>query len=114
MSQSLKNISNRNSTSLDNVCILISAAENESEIASDVPIPPLEVEVFCAEMPATSNEHLTAGTYGFKAEKTLLVDSESYEQQGEVNYEGKGYTIYRTYSRADGFTELHIGESIGS
>jgi hypothetical protein len=37
----------------------------------------------------------------------LVVDSDSYDQEKKVEYKNKKYTIYKTFQRNDGFTELN-------
>lgn len=91
----LKNIQNSNRFSLDNVCTVF---------VKDGP----ESELFCAELPATSNEFYRAAQLGIKPNAVLLVDSESYEGQDRARYNETVYSVFRHYSRSDGFTELYL------
>lgn len=37
----------------------------------------------------------------------IVVDSDSYDQEKFLMYEDQKYTIYKTFQRIDGFTELY-------
>jgi hypothetical protein len=100
------NIGNKDQISLDHFCNLL-----QSKIIGKDPIgQPIISEkpfmVFCSKLSITRAEHSTAGQLGFKPEMLLVVDSDSYDQEKHVEFEGKRYSIYKTFMRMDGFTEI--------
>ena len=105
----IKNISNKNNLSLDNVCYLIAKTITENSLHQQIESE-TESLAFCAELPVQSSEFFQAGQNSIKSSKVLIVDTESYLFQDLVRYEDKKYRIYRTYSRADGMTELYLEE----
>ena len=91
----LKNIQSSSRFSLDNICAVFVKGGTETEL-------------FCAELPATSNEFYKAAQLGIKPNAVLVVDSESYDGQDRVRYNDTVYSIFRYYPRSDGFTELYL------
>jgi predicted RNA-binding protein associated with RNAse of E/G family len=43
----------------------------------------------------------------------LVVDSDSYEKEKLLEYQGKKYGIYKSFMRQDGFTELYVEVNAG-
>jgi hypothetical protein len=60
----------------------------------------------------TRAEFNVAGQQGYKPEMMLVVDSDSYDQEKKVEYKNKKYSIYKTFQRIDGFTELYCEVNI--
>lgn len=106
-------ISEKNALRIDNVCklITISSAENDYGETTD---SETSLQIFCAELPVTSNEFFSANQSGFKAQKVLVVNSDEYTKQKLVDYESDRYSIYRYYQRPDGYTELYCAERVGN
>ena len=108
----LKNISDKNSISLDLVCYLQSATIVEDEIGNQTERP-VNRQVFCAELPLNSSEHFNAGLQEIKPEYLLAVDLEEYDNETTVLYQDIVYSIYRTYPRSDGLIELYCNKKAG-
>ena len=108
----LKNISSKNNLSLDNVCYLISETFTQDDIGQEIPTTQ-ELMRWCAELPITSNERSNAGLDGIKSELSLMVESEGYNDEVLLKYNGTKYAIYRTYPRSDGVTELYLAKKAG-
>lgn len=110
----LKNISNKDCLSLDNICYLLSYAEpTQDDRGNDTASEPIESLCFCAENSAYSSEFFQAGQQGIKAQKVLVIDSEGYSGQEKVKYSEVCYSIYRVYHRHDGLAELYLTQKIG-
>jgi hypothetical protein len=99
-------IGNPKNPSLDDVCNLLSITTTKDELGQ-----PIKVEkpfmVFCSKLSITRAEFNAAGMLGHKPEMMLIVDSDSFDQEKLLQYENTKYTIYKTFSRNDGFTELY-------
>lgn len=105
----IKNVSKRDCPTLENICYLISYdGAMQDNIGNPIRGNPTFEMCFCAEASAYSYDFFKAGEQGFKAETVLIVDSESYNNQLKVSYNDAEYTVYRTYPRPDGMTELHL------
>lgn len=102
-----KNISHSSSTSLDNICYVVSNRKTQDDIGNWI-TSDVKTMLYCAELPAHSSEFFSAGKIGIKPEAVLLVDSESYSQEERVLYNDTPHIIYRHYPRPDGFTELYL------
>ena len=99
--------------SLDNVCSLVTLTVTENDYG-ETTTTETKTDVFCAELPITSNEFFSAQQSGIKTQKCLVVNSDEYFEQMLVDYEEKRYNIYRIYPNADGYTELYCSERIGN
>lgn len=108
----LKNITDKNYLSLDNICYLVDTAITEDDIGNQIEAN-TETLCYCAEVPIARNEFYQAGQSGIKSEICLLVDTESYGNQTKVKYNDKTYAIYRTYPSANGMSELYLTEKAG-
>lgn len=109
----LKNIADKNSVSLDNVCYLLeSKIDTDDEGWQEETFT--ERECFCAEMPVASAEFYRAGHEGIKLEKVLVIDSENYDNETAVKYDDEVYSIVRIYISSNGFTELHLTLKVGN
>lgn len=107
------NVSESNSESLDQVCILHKAFTGETDEIGNPVRDTSGAEVFCAELSVGGLESDRAGKRGIKAEIELLIDSESYDGERKVIYNGVQYDIYRHYRRKDGLTELYLTQRSG-
>lgn len=99
-------IGNRTIVSLDDICYLLSITSTKDELGQ-----PIKTEkpfmVFCSKNSITRTEFNTAGQSGHKPDMMLIVDSDAYENERLLRYGNKKYSIYKTYMRTDGFTELY-------
>src|SRR5688572_2315809 len=99
-------IGNRNNVSLDDVCSLISITVIQDELGQFVRSEKPYL-VFCSKLSITRAEFSTAGMVGHKPEIMLVVDSDSYDDEKYVEYHNKKYSIYKSFQRVDGFTEIY-------
>lgn len=93
-------IQQHNKEHLNDICILI--GENGGKR-----------EVFCAEIPITSNEYFSCYQGGIEVKKCLVVNTEEYENEAIVEYSGEKLAVYRRYSRYDGKTEIYLEKKMG-
>lgn len=69
--------------------------------------------VFAIIGSVSASEFFQAGLQGFKPEYKMTVWQTEYSGQELVEYNGKTYSIYRSYRRADGRIELYVTEKKG-
>ena len=104
---SLKSSIGRNDLiSLDDVCNLLKETQTKDALGQPI-ISEKPFMVFCSRLSITRQEHHVAGQQGFKPDMMLVVDSDAYDQEKKVQYQNKKYTVYKTFQRVDGFTELY-------
>lgn len=99
-------IGNHQLISLDDVCNLLSITTTKDEIGQFIKSEKPYM-VFCSKMSITRAEFNSAGMLGHKPEIMLVVDSDAYDQEQLLEYQNKKYSIYKTFQRIDGFTELY-------
>ncbi|MGR6912498.1 hypothetical protein RCJ96_26665 [Bacillus sp. BSL6] len=100
-------IGNAKHISLDDVCFLISLIIIKDELNQDEIIGEIPRQIFCSKLSINRQEFLAGGQLGFKPQLFFLVDSDEYDDETSLKYENQKYTIYRTFPRSDGFTELY-------
>lgn len=111
--QHLKNsIGNNVHVSLDQVCELITINSTQDDLGQFLKIE-LSNTVFCSDLSITRAEFSNAGQLGLKPSKLLILDSESYDNEGIVKYQETKYSVYKTFMRNDGFTELYLEARAG-
>lgn len=101
------NIGNPKIISLDDACILLSLVTTDKDSLGQPITKEKPFLIFCSKLSITRAEHAAAGQLGHKPEIMLIVDSESYDNEKNLEYQGKRYSIYKTFMRVDGFTELY-------
>ncbi|PGZ44102.1 hypothetical protein COE56_30470 [Bacillus anthracis] len=101
------NIGDSKHISLDDVCFLISVKTIKDELDQEEAIKEIPRQVFCSKSSISRQEFLAGGQLGFKPQILLLVDSDEYDDETSLIYGNKKYSIYRTFPRVDGFTELY-------
>ena len=105
-------IGNPRNVSLDQVCELITIVSSQDDLGQFVKSE-LRTSVFCSELSITRAEFNLAGQLGLKPSKLLIVDSESYDNEQYIEYDKIKYSIYKTFMRIDGFTELYLEVKAG-
>lgn len=60
------------------------------------------------------DEHFAAGRAGYKRTMQFVVWRMEYDEEPELEYNGKRLTIYRTYEVDSDRIELYAGERIGN
>jgi SPP1 family predicted phage head-tail adaptor len=98
--------------SLDDVCTLLSVTSVPDPLGQPI-LTEYPNMVFCSKLSITRAEFNSAGNQGFSPDMMLIVDSDSYENEKYVEYYEKKYTIYKTFQRNDGFTELYCEVKTG-
>lgn len=69
--------------------------------------------VFCEKRPVAQTEFYQAGQAGIKPSRLLLVSVFDYSSQEKLMYNGKEYSVYRTYERPDDKVELYCEVQAG-
>ena len=100
-------IGNPNLVSLDDVCNLLSPVTTGKDDLGQPVMEDKAFMVFCSKLSITRAEHATAGQLGHKPEILLIVDSDAFDDEKNVEYQAKKYSIYKSFRRIDGFTELY-------
>lgn len=100
------NIGNNEHISLDDVCFLISVKSVDDELGQPI-YTDIERQVFCSRKSVSRAEFLAAGQLDLKPQIIIIVDSDEFDGEKSLKYENKKYSIYRTFMRSDGFTELY-------
>ncbi len=72
-----------------------------------------ETNVYAIVSSVTMSEFYQAGMQGFKPEYRMTIWMNEYHREEELVYDGKVYSIYRTYLREDGRIELYVTERKG-
>ena len=71
--------------------------------------------VFAEIEPTGRDEFAAAGQKGYKAINKFVIWANEYDDESEVEYNGKRLTIYRTYGpRKDDKIELYAAERVGN
>jgi hypothetical protein len=99
-------IGNRQAVSLDDVCYLLSITSEPDELGQAIKTEK-SFMVFCSKISITRAEFNAAGQLGHKPDMMLLIDSDAYDQEQYLKYHEKKYSIYKSYQRFDGFTEVY-------
>lgn len=100
------NIGNRSNVSLDDVCYLIQITTTKDDLGQDIK-EENEFMVFCSILSITKAEFATAGQLGHKPDVMFIIDSDTYGDEKYLRYGEKKYSIYKSYRRVDGFTEIY-------
>ena len=75
----------------------------------------IKTSIFAEIESSGRDEFVAAGQKGYKATKKFVVWANEYDEQPELEYNGKCLSIYRTYGpRNDDKIELYAAERIGN
>lgn len=91
---------------MDAVCKLISKAMTTDDLGYPIAVE-TEYETFCSVESVSRAEFFNAGKAGMTPEYKITVNAIEYDGQAEVEYDGKRYTIYRTYKTDEDMMELY-------
>jgi hypothetical protein len=100
-------LGNNEHISLDDVCFLISFITVEDDLGQPIEEQEIERQIFCSELSVSRAEFSAAGQHDRVPQCTLVVDSDEYDQELTVKHNKKKITVYRTFMRSDGLTELY-------
>lgn len=91
---------------MDAVCTLISKTMTTDEVGYPIATE-TKYDTFCEVDSISRAEFFGAGKAGLTPEYKFIVNAIEYDGQPEVEYEGKRYSIYRTYRTNEDMMELY-------
>jgi SPP1 family predicted phage head-tail adaptor len=100
------NIGDHKNISLDDVCNLLSITTTTDTLGQAIETTKPYM-AFCSKFSITRAEFSTAGQLGFKPDLMLVIDADAYGNEKLLEYQGKTYSIYKTFQRVDGFIEVY-------
>lgn len=103
---------NAKNISLDDVCHLVSTKIITDDNFQKIPVP-FEEEMFCSVLSINQFEFKNAQAAGNRPSRTFVFNYDDYNNEQKILYEGKMYTVYRTFVRSDGYIECHCEEKMG-
>ena len=76
---------------------------------------PERTEVFCRVESVTRSEFFAGGRNGLNPEFKFIIFGGDYRGETELEYKGKGYSVYRTYHQpGTDYMELYVERKGGS
>lgn len=95
------------------VCQLIKVNTTFDEIGQSI-AEEEPFKVFCEAGAITRSEWNAAGLQGIKPSIMLIVNAFEYNEELDVEYRGKRYSVYRTYTEMESNkTELYLQLKVG-
>lgn len=99
------------------VCHLIKVNITFDEIGQPV-YEEIKQKRFCDVGSISRAEWDVAGQHGFRPSTMIIVNSFEYNDELDVEFRGKRYSVYRTYSKAESnkvelYLELKVGDDNG-
>ncbi|MGL4523531.1 MAG: phage head closure protein [Bacilli bacterium] len=82
------------------VLALLSSEYAQDDIGQQVEVI-TEKNVFCHKRSIPQREFFEAGRTGIKASAIFVINTLDYADEMKVAYNGKTYTIYRTYEKGE-------------
>lgn len=73
-----------------------------------------ETEVFCQVDSVTQSEFFEGGRNGLNPEYRIIVFSGDYNDETEIEFKNKIYSVYRIYLGRDDMLELYVERKGGS
>jgi SPP1 family predicted phage head-tail adaptor len=99
-------LGNNEHISLDDVCFLLIITSTKDELGQNIEsVTP--VMAYCAKLGISRAEFSAAGNLGHKPLLLLVIDSDEYDNEIRLEYNRTIYTIYKSFMRKDGLTELY-------
>lgn len=99
---------------MDSTVYLISKTYKEDELGQRIPEKENRIEVFVRIESVNRTEFYKAGQSGLKPEFVFVTNKINYSGEQELEYEGKRYDIYRTYSPPDSDDiEIYVHKKVG-
>ena len=80
----------------DHELVLIRIEAGENDLGDPITIR-TEMPILCDVMSVGRSEHYQAAAHGLKPEIVFVVSRWDYDGEKEVEFEGKKYTVLRTY-----------------
>jgi len=100
------------SLSLDDVCTLVMITQMRGTRAERVETR-TKREVYCTRKHINQSEFFKAHQEGLRSDLCLVINSDEYEGEQEVEYNNRLYAVYRFYERDDDMAELYCSERVG-
>lgn len=72
-----------------------------------------EKEVYARVESVSASEFFDGGQNGLKPEYRFLVNAWEYSDEPDIKYNGKVYSVYRTYRRSLDLMELYTERKVG-
>lgn len=69
--------------------------------------------VYCSAVSVSQSEFFKGGEQGLKPAHKFIMFRYDYNDEDEVEYNGKRYMVYRTYSDESDNIELYVTEKVG-
>ena len=95
------------------VISLVKIEYTQDDIGQQIPKETLR-EVFCEVTSITRAEWYEAGRSGMKPDYRFIVNQFDYEDEPEVEYLGKRYSVYRTYIGKNDDIDLYVERKAGT
>ena len=98
---------------MDDTIFLLSTTYEKNKYGQDIP-QNTRRQVFCDRQSVSRNEFFNAGRNGLNPQYVFTVFKSEYEGETICEYNGKTYSIYRTYETDDDYIELYVERKGGS
>lgn len=98
---------------MDDTIFLLSTTYEKNKYGQDIP-QNTRRQVFCDRQSVSRNEFFNAGRNGLNPQYVFTVFKGEYEGETICEYNGKTYSIYRTYETDDDYIELYVERKGGS
>lgn len=99
---------------MDDVLFLINDTKVQDSKGAWHRIEPSRRQVFCQVRSVSKTEFFDAGRNGLNPEFRFLVFAGDYEGETTLEYNGKTYSIYRTYRTPADYMELYVERQGGT
>lgn len=90
---------------------LVSVVIEKDELEQEIETETLR-QVFCNRQSISQNEFFQAGQTGIKSAYKFVINSLDYQDETQLRYREKDYSIYRTFEKND-YTELYCEVRVG-
>lgn len=98
---------------MDDTIFLLSTTYEKNKYGQDIP-QNTRRQVLCDRQSVSRNEFFNAGRNGLNPQYVFTVFKGEYEGETICEYNGKTYSIYRTYETDDDYIELYVERKGGS
>lgn len=100
---------------MDDVLTLLGAGYIKDKYGVPRREAPTRTQVFCTVESVTRNEFFAGGRSGLNPEYKFIIFAGDYSGEDEIEYNGKGYAIYRTYHQpGTDYLELYVERKGGT
>lgn len=100
---------------MDDVLILLRYTWTKDRYGVPQKGTPTKTQVFCKVESVTRNEFFSGGRNGLNPEYKFIVFAGDYNGETEIEYNGKGYGVYRTFIvPGSDYIELYVERKGGT